>query len=102
MNLRGFSLSNTGHAVGTADQSIIAKPSGGHVGVYLIVAHADAALSNPTLTIKDGTKTMGVFPLTAGEGTVILQPGYPAPLDGDLVAVASASGVTISAWARLI
>jgi hypothetical protein len=83
----------------TTDETLLSKPSDGSLGIIEVIAHAPASLTSPTITLKDGTKTIGVFPISAGDTEILIENSIGLKIAGDLVAQASAAGVVVSGWA---
>jgi hypothetical protein len=86
-------------AAASADETVIAKPVGGKIGLVYIIANVAGGLTSPTVTIKDGTTTIGTYSVSAGDAVTVIDGAIPLEIDGDLVAQVSSTGITLSAWA---
>jgi hypothetical protein len=83
----------------TTDETILPKPTEGSLAIIQVIAHAPSSLTSPTITLKDGTTTIGVFPISAGDTEILVENSIGLKISGDLIAQASAAGVVVSAWA---
>jgi hypothetical protein len=93
---------NVGHeTTTTSDETILSAPANGTLGVIEVIAYAPSGLTSPTVTLKDGTITIGVFPVSAGDTEILIENSIGLEINNDLIAQASASGVIVSAWAVL-
>jgi hypothetical protein len=93
-------FNDVGHELTTtADTTVLTKPTVGSLAVIEVMAYAPSSLTSPTVTLKDGTKTIGVFPVSAGDTEILISNSIGLKISGDLVAQASAAGVIVSAWA---
>lgn len=94
-------LENIGHTFAAADtaETLIARPSNGRLAVVLVLAFAPSGLTAPTVTLKDGTRTVGMWSLPVGDTKTLLSLPAGLTLSGGLVAQASATTVIVSAWA---
>jgi hypothetical protein len=82
-----------------ADETLIPRPLNGRLAVALVVAFAPSGLTSPTVTVKDGTRTIGTWSLPVGDTKTLLSLPAGLTLSEGLVARASATSVIISAWA---
>lgn len=94
-------LDRIGHtfAAAAADEVLVERPAEGRLAVVLMLAFAPSGLTSPTVTIKDGTRTIGTWSLPVGDTKTLLSLPGGLTLNSDLVAQASATSVVVSAWA---
>jgi hypothetical protein len=90
-----------GHTFAAADidETLIARPSNGRLAVVLVVAFAPSGLTSPTVTIKDGARTIGTWSLPVGDTKTLLSLPAGLTFNEALVSRASATTVIVSAWA---
>jgi hypothetical protein len=86
-------------AVADADETLIARPLNGRLAVALVVAFAPSGLTSPTVTVKDGPRTIGTWSLPVGDTRTLLSLPAGLTLNESLVARSSATTVIVSAWA---